>query len=210
MLPPSQPGIYSASTENLKDSMSTTKPQILGDRVVVAPTGAASSESSEPSQSYSDNDTENSDTCEKPTQLSLKQTNTVPCDKKTIESGQSAQDEADILTAIKVLQVVETYSTHGKTRWHGLAGYVPLVVDQIRAGVPIRLMFSGFGFKSPLAENKVLGSIPDLGEKLALAHLDGLCSNIATVYDKGAEMHICLDGLVYNGSYIPASRSASR
>jgi hypothetical protein len=172
--------------------------ELLGDGVLVASTATSSSESSE---SLSDNDTEASDPHEKSALQPAEQTTTGEDDKTTIRANPSAETAADILIAIKVLQVIETYGIHGDALWQGLAGYVPLLVEQVKASGPIRLMFSGFGFKSP-SQEKVLGSLPDLGERLALAHLDGLCSNIAAVYKKGAEMHICSDGLVYNGASI--------
>jgi hypothetical protein len=106
--------------------------------------------------------------------------------------------EIHVQTALKVLQVIETYGKHHNgvsDHWRGLSGYIPLVTEQIRAGQPVHLLFSGFAFKSPQA----LGEMPDLGEKLALAHLNGLCSNITAVYEPGAEVHISFDGLVYNG-----------
>lgn len=47
---------------------------------------------------------------------------------------------------------------------------------------------------------KVLGTLPDLGEELALMHLNGLCESIAEIYEYGAELVIASDGLVYNGN----------
>jgi hypothetical protein len=112
--------------------------------------------------------------------------------------GQDDQEAARI--AVQILKIIETYGSHDAgALWSGTAGHVPLVTEQIKSGEPIRLLFSGFGFKLPQSSGKVLGSLPDLGEKLALGHLNGLCSNIARVYEKGAEVHICSDGLVYNG-----------
>ena len=48
--------------------------------------------------------------------------------------------------------------------------------------------------------DKVLGTLPDLGEELALMHLNGLCESIADIYEHGAELVITSDGLVYNGN----------
>jgi hypothetical protein len=196
----SQTNATGALTEKHKHSVITTEVQLLVDEVLAASDGATPSESSE---SHSDHDTEHSDSSENAVLQSAEQKLAVKAEKGTVSSSPSAQTEAEILTAIKVLQVVETYGTHGDAAWDGLAGYIPLVVKQIRARRPIQLMFTGFGFKSPLAHQKVLGIVPDLGEKLALAHLDGLCSNIAAVYEQGAKMHICSDGLVYNGWSVP-------
>ena len=43
---------------------------------------------------------------------------------------------------------------------------------------------------------KVLGTLPDLGEEIALMHLNGLCESIAEIYEHGAEIVIASDGLV--------------
>ena len=61
------------------------------------------------------------------------------------------------------------------------------------------MILPAFPFKSPNARNKVLGTMPDFGEELALAHLNGLCQNIGEVYAPGADVYISSDGLVYNG-----------
>jgi pyoverdine/dityrosine biosynthesis protein Dit1 len=61
------------------------------------------------------------------------------------------------------------------------------------------MILPAFPFKSPNASSKVLGNMPDFGEELALAHLNGLCQNIGEVYDPGADVYISSDGLVYNG-----------
>ena len=106
--------------------------------------------------------------------------------------------KSGLSTAVLILQIIESYGTQNVNidrQWGGIDSYVPMVAEQIRAGQPVRMLFTGFGFKSPLA----LGRLPELGEKLALAHLNGLCSNIATVYEIGAEVHVSSDGLLYNG-----------
>ncbi|PWY85436.1 hypothetical protein BO83DRAFT_328707 [Aspergillus eucalypticola CBS 122712] len=70
--------------------------------------------------------------------------------------------------------------------------------NQIRAKQPIQMILPAFPFKSPNRENKVLGSLPDKGEEISLAHLNGLCAAIGDVYDYGAKLTIVSDGLVYN------------
>lgn len=119
--------------------------------------------------------------------------------------AQSVVPETKEEISLKILRIVESYGTrcgHHQPPWSGLSGYLSVVAEQIEAGQPIRLVFSGFPFKSPLSTGNVLGDLPDLGEKLALSHLDGLCSNIAAVYEKGAEVQIVCEGLVYNGQNV--------
>ena len=73
------------------------------------------------------------------------------------------------------------------------------LAGQVERKEPIRMLLPGFPFKSPNQKDKVLGVLPDLGEELALKHLDGLCEKIKAIYGHGAECHITSDGLVYNG-----------
>lgn len=119
------------------------------------------------------------------------------------QGTQGTHGEAAVVTALKVLQIIESYgvSFERTGAWEALAGFMPVVTEQIRNNEPVRLLLPGFSFKSPNLK-KVLGVLPDLGEELALAHLDGLCKNIDTVYTRGAEVYICSDGLVYNGWYL--------
>jgi pyoverdine/dityrosine biosynthesis protein Dit1 len=58
---------------------------------------------------------------------------------------------------------------------------------------PIVLTLPGFPCKSP-NPGKVLGRLPDLGERLSLSFLDQLCRRIDDVYTPGARILICSDG----------------
>ncbi|KAJ5177212.1 uncharacterized protein N7482_003089 [Penicillium canariense] len=103
--------------------------------------------------------------------------------------------------AVEILKVIETYGVDYETNggsWKGLESFVSTVVEQVRRQEPIRMILPAFPFKSPNARDKVLGTLPDFGEELALFHLNGLCENIALVYEPGADVYISSDGLVYN------------
>lgn len=105
-------------------------------------------------------------------------------------------------TAIAILKVIESYGVnYEKTgeSWKGLSSFIPTVLEQVKKGEPVRMVLPAFPFKSPNARDKVLGVLPDMGEELALHHLNGLCQNIAQVYEPGADAYISSDGLVYNG-----------
>lgn len=67
----------------------------------------------------------------------------------------------------------------------------------VRRGEPIRFVLPGFPGKSP-NRAKVLGTLPDLGERLALRFLAGLCVQIREVYSPGARIVICSDGRVFS------------
>lgn len=104
--------------------------------------------------------------------------------------------------ATQVLSIIEQYGLNYERsgKWDGFETFLPIVAGQIARREPIRMLLPGFPFKSPNTRDKVLGVLPDLGEELALKHLDGLCEKIKAVYEYGAECHITSDGLVYNGT----------
>lgn len=67
----------------------------------------------------------------------------------------------------------------------------------IQAGEPIRFALPGFPAKSS-NRGKVLGPLPDFAEHLALQFLQGICDDIAGVYDPGARIIVCSDGHVFS------------
>ncbi|MFH8985388.1 L-tyrosine/L-tryptophan isonitrile synthase family protein, partial [Streptomyces varsoviensis] len=76
----------------------------------------------------------------------------------------------------------------------------PEQLAQIRrftsAGEPVLFTLPGFPCKSPNPA-KVLGHLPDEGERLSLAFLDRLCARVGEVYAPGARMLICSDGHIF-------------
>jgi hypothetical protein len=115
--------------------------------------------------------------------------------------------DSDVLSedhnmTMEVLKIIESYGVdfeQSGVSWKGFDSFVPIVLSQIERQEPIRMILPAFPFKSPNARDKVLGNMPDFGEELALSHLNGLCQNIADVYEPGANVYISSDGLVYNG-----------
>ncbi|MFG2205972.1 L-tyrosine/L-tryptophan isonitrile synthase family protein [Streptomyces sp. NPDC048638] len=71
------------------------------------------------------------------------------------------------------------------------------IAPAVAAGKPIRFTLPGFPCKSPNPA-KVLGPLPDEGERLSLRFLDGLCARIAAVHPPGARVVICSDGHVFS------------
>jgi pyoverdine/dityrosine biosynthesis protein Dit1 len=66
----------------------------------------------------------------------------------------------------------------------------------IAKGEPIHLVLPGFPAKSPNLD-KVLGILPDKGEKISLHFLNSLCESIKQIYTPGAQITICSDGHVF-------------
>ncbi|KAH7305838.1 putative pyoverdine/dityrosine biosynthesis protein [Stachybotrys elegans] len=80
----------------------------------------------------------------------------------------------------------------------GALKFLSLIYMHVKAQRPVPMCLPAFPFKSPNSKSKVLGKLPDRGEALALAHLNGLCQAIGDVYSPGATLTIISDGLVYN------------
>ncbi|MCJ1472382.1 hypothetical protein MMC13_001029 [Lambiella insularis] len=103
--------------------------------------------------------------------------------------------------ALGILDILERYGhkrEQAKHVWRGKLNFLPIVQSYAGAGTPIRMIVPAFPFKSPNKIDKVLGRLPDLGEELALAHLNGLCETVHEDYGPGAEVTIVSDGVVYN------------
>lgn len=75
-----------------------------------------------------------------------------------------------------------------------------IIYKDVKAHQPVRMVLPAFPFKSPNTQSKVLGTIPDKAEEMALAHLNGLCAAIQDVYEPGARLVVVSDGMVYNGN----------
>ena len=61
----------------------------------------------------------------------------------------------------------------------------------------LTLVLPAFPFKSPNTTNKVLGTLPDRGEELALERIEKLCCDAEAVYTPGVRVVIFSDGRVF-------------
>ncbi|MCW1248606.1 isocyanide synthase family protein [Acaricomes phytoseiuli] len=68
--------------------------------------------------------------------------------------------------------------------------------DWIARSEPVLFVLPGFPCKSPNPA-KVLGPLPDAGERESLRFLDELCRQIGEFYPPGAEIVICSDGHIF-------------
>ncbi|KAL4945553.1 hypothetical protein BDV06DRAFT_26603 [Aspergillus oleicola] len=118
-----------------------------------------------------------------------------------VDGSERSADGPCMETAVKIMQILQGYSVNCKdkgTLREDVETFLPTITAAIEKDEPVRMVLPAFPFKSPNNEEKSMGILPDLGEELALNHLNGLCLNIAQVYSPGAEVHISSDGLVYN------------
>ncbi|KAF2805280.1 Clavaminate synthase-like protein [Mytilinidion resinicola] len=103
--------------------------------------------------------------------------------------------------ALRIIDIIQRYGQNSSSSdipWAGKVKFLPLVEKYVKNNEPVRMVLPAFPFKSPNRVDKVLGSLPDLGEELALMHLNGLCESIREIYEYGATVTITSDGLVYN------------
>ncbi|RYC59621.1 hypothetical protein CHU98_g6580 [Xylaria longipes] len=106
-------------------------------------------------------------------------------------------DETHEAIAAKVLAIIASYgivSEGDSSSWDVVGEFLPIVTKQIATKAPVRMLLPGFPFKEN-SKDLVLGPLPDLGEELALAHLQGLCDNISAIYENGAEKFLDLMGV---------------
>jgi L-tyrosine isonitrile synthase len=67
----------------------------------------------------------------------------------------------------------------------------------VTAGKPVHFVLPAFPAKSRNPD-KVLGTLPDLGERLAIGFLESFCDQISHVHPPGARITICSDGHVFS------------
>ncbi|KAJ1555961.1 dityrosine synthesis enzyme, partial [Cladochytrium tenue] len=89
---------------------------------------------------------------------------------------------------------------NGSDRWDGVGrtGFTASVRFYIERNLPVRFVLPAFPCKSPNTEQKVLGSLPDLGEELALRTMDITGRKIKEVYPPGVSFLIVSDGHVFS------------
>lgn len=75
--------------------------------------------------------------------------------------------------------------------------HLPRVIAFVEARRQIEFVIAAFPCKSPNL-NKVLGTAPDMAERLSLIFLNALCQRIQLYYPPGARITICSDGRVFS------------
>ncbi|MQS15004.1 L-tyrosine/L-tryptophan isonitrile synthase family protein [Streptomyces kaniharaensis] len=115
---------------------------------------------------------------------------------RTSPPGRAGADEL----AARILGLLLPHRRASDPELDATPGHFPLqleqLVDFIAAGDPILFTLPGFPCKSPNPA-KVLGHLPDEGERLSLTFLNGLCGEIGALYEPGARILICSDGHLF-------------
>jgi pyoverdine/dityrosine biosynthesis protein Dit1 len=116
---------------------------------------------------------------------------------KTISSKKNAHNAL----ADEILNFLRSYGPREATPT-SRSVFEERVRGAVRLGKPLHLILPAFPFKSPNSVDKVLGTLPDLGEEIALARLEGLCVDLERRFCP-TTLSIVSDGLVYNGKMRP-------
>jgi pyoverdine/dityrosine biosynthesis protein Dit1 len=87
----------------------------------------------------------------------------------------------------------------------GIPKFLQVIDKFILADEQLKMCLPAFPFKSANKIYKVLGTLPDKAEELALERLYTMCTRIQEIYDPGAKLTIISDGLVYNGLSIKST-----
>lgn len=111
-------------------------------------------------------------------------------------------------TSNRILDVILEYSLNkfdSTAELHnaGRPKFLAVISRFVRARQKVFMCLPAFPFKSANKVEKVLGTLPDKAEELALGRLNSICATIAQFYEPGAELTIISDGLVYNSSLHP-------
>lgn len=135
--------------------------------------------------------------------LSTEMTGPPGTDDKTEDPEETKVSE----TSNRILDVILEYSLNkfdstAELHSAGRPKFLAIVSRFVRAQQKVVMCLPAFPFKSANKIEKVLGTLPDKAEELALARLNSICATIGQFYEPGAELTIISDGLVYNGSFI--------
>ncbi|MFK8908211.1 L-tyrosine/L-tryptophan isonitrile synthase family protein [Streptomyces sp. YS-3] len=130
-----------------------------------------------------------------PDPVSTTPSTTAPAIPGTTSPGTTAAVSASILNLL--LPHHRTTDPHsGPLDASAFPGQLRRIAAFVRAGAPVVLTLPGFPCKSPNPA-KVLGHLPDQGERLSLRFLDSLCRDIGRIHPPGARIVICSDGHVF-------------
>ena len=113
----------------------------------------------------------------------------------------TAPDTLPLLTGARILGLLmphhrSTDRAPGRPPAEAFPHQLRRIADFVRADEPVVFALPGFPCKSPNPA-KVLGHLPDQGERLSLGFLNTLCGEIERIHPPGARVIICSDGHVF-------------
>lgn len=127
-----------------------------------------------------------------------------PAVSSTDPLATDAQSQTQTQTSRLILDIIFEYALNkfddSRERLEGgSTRFLAVIAKFVAAGTRVEACLPAFPFKSANRVYKVLGTLPDKAEELALERLDDMCRRIQEVYPPGARVTIISDGITYNG-----------
>ncbi|KAK7227975.1 hypothetical protein V2G26_000145 [Clonostachys chloroleuca] len=119
-------------------------------------------------------------------------------------SGSLTPDDNDVKEMSRlILDIVFEYALNkfddSKDRLEcGADLFISVIAQYVAEDKQIEACLPAFPFKSANKVHKVLGTMPDKAEELALERLNSMCTRIQAVYPPGCQVTIVSDGITYN------------
>jgi pyoverdine/dityrosine biosynthesis protein Dit1 len=133
---------------------------------------------------------------------------TVSSGTDPLTASQIAADvEGKTQTSRLILDIIFEYALNkfddSRERLEGGSTHFLSIINRfVVAGARVEACLPAFPFKSANRVYKVLGTLPDKAEELALERLNDMCRRIQEVYPPGARVTIISDGITYNGKLL--------
>jgi pyoverdine/dityrosine biosynthesis protein Dit1/MFS family permease len=109
----------------------------------------------------------------------------------------SGATEAVVGKFLRLFETIRFSPPNDQFEAVGKARFVRRLLTFVLANKRIEMILPAFPCKSPNSVKKVLGTLPDLGEELALKRLDNFCALVGKFYAPGCELLIMSDGRVF-------------
>jgi hypothetical protein len=131
-------------------------------------------------------------------------TSTDPLATGQMAADADAESQTQTQTSRLILDIIFEYALNkfddSRERLEGgSTRFLAVIARFVAAGTRVEACLPAFPFKSANRVYKVLGTLPDKAEELALERLNDMCRRIQDVYPPGARVTIISDGITYNG-----------
>ncbi|KAL4926552.1 transferase family protein [Aspergillus undulatus] len=121
-----------------------------------------------------------------------------PAQGSPIQNHQAIRQVSRLVLEILTEYALGKFDNAGDRLETIAANALPVIDRFVAAGMRIEACLPAFPFKSANKVYKVLGSLPDKAEELALGRLNAMCMRVREVYSPGAQVTIISDGITYN------------
>lgn len=119
---------------------------------------------------------------------------------RSLQSASQIKEISQLILDIFLEYALNKFDySEGRLEGYG-DGFLSVIGRFVSEGARVQACLPAFPFKSANKVYKVLGSLPDKAEELALERLNTLCKRVQDIYPPGASIVIISDGITYNGT----------